>query len=97
MRKLHEVLRLRFELKLSQHQIARSCSIGQARVCDYLKRAQAAGVIWPLPEGWDDARLEEALIQLHAPLRTLRRIRSTVNGHHVSVAEHFPKMSNSIA
>ena len=61
MRKLHEVLRLRFELKLSQHQIARSCSIGQATVCDYLKRAQAAGVIWPLPEGWDDARLEEAL------------------------------------
>ncbi len=44
MRKLHEILRLRFELKLSQHQVARSCSIGQATVCDYLKRAQAAGV-----------------------------------------------------
>jgi transposase len=61
MRKLHEVLRLRFELKLSQRQIARSCSIGQATVYDYLRRAQAAGVIWPLPEDWDDARLEEAL------------------------------------
>jgi DNA-binding transcriptional regulator LsrR (DeoR family) len=61
MRKLKEVLRLRFELKLSQRQIARSCSIGQCTVYDYLKRAQAAGVIWPLPDGWDDARLEEAL------------------------------------
>ena len=27
----------------------------------YLKRAQAAGVSWPLPEGWDESRLEEAL------------------------------------
>lgn len=61
MRKLREVLRLRFELKLSQRQIARSCSIGQCTVYDYLKRAHAAGIVWPLPEGWDDARLEEAL------------------------------------
>lgn len=61
MRKLKEVLRLRCELKLSQRQIARSCSIGQCTVYDYLKRAQAAGIVWPLPEGWDDARLEEAL------------------------------------
>jgi len=61
MRKLKEVLRLRFELGLGQRQIARSCSIGQGTVYEYLKRAQAAGVTWPLPEGWDDRRLEEAL------------------------------------
>ena len=61
MRKLQEVLRLRFELGLGQRQIARSCSIGQGTVYEYLKRAQAAGVTWPLPEGWDDRRLEEAL------------------------------------
>ena len=28
---------------------------------EYLKRAEAAKVGWPLPEGWDDARLEAAL------------------------------------
>jgi transposase len=61
MRKLKEVLRLRYELGLGQRQIARSCSIGHGTVCEYLKRAQAAGVTWPLPEGWDDRRLEEAL------------------------------------
>ncbi len=61
MRKLKEVLRLRHELRLGQRQIARSCSIGQGTVYEYLKRAQAAGVTWPLPEGWDDRRLEEAL------------------------------------
>ena len=61
MRKLKEVLRLRFELGLGQRQIARSCSIGQATVSGYLNRAQGAGVGWPLPDGWDDKQLEEAL------------------------------------
>lgn len=63
MRKLKEVLRLRFELMLSQRQIARSCSIGHSTVYDYLKRAQAAEITWPLPEGCEDARLEEALVR----------------------------------
>ena len=61
MRKLKEVLRLRYELGLGQRQIARSCSVGRGTIYEYLKRAQAAGVTWPLPEGWDDRRLEEAL------------------------------------
>src|SRR5271165_4630926 len=61
MRKLKEVLRLRYELGLGQRQIARSCSIGHGTVYEYLKHAQAAGVRWPLPEGWDDRQLEEAL------------------------------------
>jgi transposase len=61
MRKTQEVLRLRFELGLSQDQIARSCSIAQGTVSNYLSRARAAGVTWPLPQGWDQTRLEEAL------------------------------------
>jgi len=63
MRKFTEVLRLRFELGLSQDQIARSCSISQASVSNCLKRARAVGVSWPLPKGWDEARLEEALFR----------------------------------
>ena len=61
MRKLKEVLRLRYELGLGQRQIARSCSIGHGTVYEYLKRAQEAGVSWPLPEGWDDRQLEAAV------------------------------------
>ena len=61
MRKLKEVLRLRYELGLGQRQIARSCSIGHGTVYEYLKRAREAGVSWPLPEGWDDRQLEAAL------------------------------------
>ena len=76
MRKTQEVLRLRFELGLSQDQIARSCSIAQGTVSNYLRRAQAAGVTWPLPEGWDEARLEEALFG-HSPCRVYETHRPT--------------------
>ena len=61
MRRIKEVLRLRYGLGLGQRQIARSCSIGQSTVYDYLKRAEAAGLRWPLPEDWDDERLERSL------------------------------------
>lgn len=61
MRKLKDVLRLRFELKLDRRQIARSCSIAVSTVHEYLKRAEAAGLDWPLPDDWDDALLERAL------------------------------------
>ena len=44
MRKLKEVLRLRYELGLGQRQIARSCSIAQGTVSEYLSRALEAGV-----------------------------------------------------
>jgi transposase len=76
MRKLRELLRLRFELGLSQDQIARSCSISQGAVSKYLKQAQAAGVGWPLPEDWDEARLEEALFG-HSPRRVYETGRPT--------------------
>jgi len=61
MRKIKEVLRLRFELGLGQRQIARSCTIGLGTVNEYLRRAEAAGLQWPVPAGWDDERLEAAL------------------------------------
>ena len=61
MRKIKEVLRLRFGLGLGQEQIARSCSIGQATVHRYLERAAAIGLGWPLPDDCDDQRLNELL------------------------------------
>jgi transposase len=61
MRKVKEVLRLRFAAGLHQDQIARSCSIGQATVHRYLRRAEAAGLSWPLPEEYDDRQLNELL------------------------------------
>jgi len=61
MRKIKDVLRLRFGMNLGQDQIARSCAIGQATVHRYLERAEAAGLKWPLPDDYDDRRLNELL------------------------------------
>src|SRR5258708_23227893 len=60
-RKIKEVLRLRFEVGLGLRQIARSCSIGLGTVHEYLQRAEAAGVTWTLGEDSND-RLEAALL-----------------------------------
>lgn len=60
MRKIREVLRL----KASGHgvrQIGRSCAIATSTVNDYLKRAQAASVGWPLPEGIGESELKRLL------------------------------------
>ena len=65
MRKLKEVLRLD-SLGMSQHQIARSCSISQSTVHEYVSAAQLAGARWPLPENWDDRRIEQTLFP-HRP------------------------------
>ena len=60
MRKLKEVLRLQ-SLGLSQHQIARICSVSQSTVHEYVSAAQRAGVKWPLPENWGDQQIEQAV------------------------------------
>src|ERR1041385_829027 len=60
-RKIKEVLRLKFDVGLGLRQIARSCSIGLGTAHEYLQRAEAANITWPLGPEWDDDRLEAAL------------------------------------
>ena len=73
MRKTKEVLRLRFELGLGQRAIARACSISQSTVHEYLNRAAAAGVVWPLGEEWDEQRVEQALFGGRQVVKTTPR------------------------
>ncbi len=60
MRKIREFLRLR-ALGRSQREIAASLGIGRATVSRYVRRAESAGLSWPLPDDFDDDRLEAAL------------------------------------
>ena len=60
-RKIREILRLRFERHLSTRQIAQGCGLSRSTVSDYLGRAKQAGLVWPLPAGLDDAELERRL------------------------------------
>jgi transposase len=61
MRKIKEVLRLKWGCGLSDRKVAKSCSVSHPTVAEYVGRAAAAGLSWPLPEDLDDARLERLL------------------------------------
>ena len=68
MRKILEVLRLKFEARLSHENIAAATRISKGAVNKYLRRAQQAGIAWPLPEPMDEAQLEALLFPHAAPL-----------------------------
>ena len=61
MRRLRELLRLKYEAGLSHRAIAEACAVGLGTVSAYLARATAAGVTWPLPDDVDDVALEARL------------------------------------
>lgn len=67
MRKIHEILRLHHGLGLGQREIARCCSVSQSTVHEYLKRAAAAGLGWPLPPDCDERGLEQRLFGSREP------------------------------
>ena len=63
MRPITEVLRLKHEHQLSIREIGRSCGLPPSTVGDYLKRAEAAGLIWPLPEALTEPQLQDLLMK----------------------------------
>ncbi len=67
MRQIKEILRLKFQHKLSIREIARSCAVPTSTVGDYLKRAELAGLTWPLPEEWTEDQLWERLMGVPDP------------------------------
>src|SRR3954467_10640322 len=58
MRRVREILRLKYEAGASDRAIARSVGVARstARLC--LDRVAAAGLTWPLPEGLTDGALQ---------------------------------------
>lgn len=58
MRRIRDLLRLKFAQGLSEREIAVSLGLGKGSVGGYIRRARAAGLSWPLPEGLDDDNLE---------------------------------------
>ena len=72
MRKIRELLRLKYERGRSHREIAASLGIANSTVSEYASRAAAAGFTWPLPEGLDDGALEAALFPAQPPSRVPR-------------------------
>ena len=61
MRKIKEVLRLKFNCHLNNQAIANSCGIGRTTVREYVFRAARARLSWPLPDELTDSELERLL------------------------------------
>jgi transposase len=77
MRKIKEVLRLKWANQLSDRKIAQSCHISRPAVANYVVRATLAGLSWPLPDQLTDAELEQLLFP--APRRAVERDRVTLD------------------
>ncbi|MDQ5305898.1 winged helix-turn-helix transcriptional regulator, partial [Klebsiella pneumoniae] len=66
-RKLKEILRLKYQAQLAHRQIALSLHISPSTVSYYLNRAAQLGILtWPLSESWDDVSLARAFLNTRA-------------------------------
>jgi transposase len=61
MRKIREVLRLKYACGASDRVISRSVGIGRTAIAEYVRRAAVIGITWPIPEELDDTALERKL------------------------------------
>lgn len=61
MRKIREILRSELERGWSRRKTAESVGVSPSTVLECIRRAEAAGLGWPLPDGLDDGALEAKL------------------------------------
>jgi transposase len=73
MRDVREIIRLKLSC-VSTHEIARRLGMARSTVRETLKRAETAGLAWPLPEDITDEALEAALYACRRSKRGHRRI-----------------------
>src|SRR5215475_3915525 len=83
MRQIQEVLRLKWAARLSERQIAHSLGLSRPTVAAYVRRAQVAGLSWPLPDGLDAATLDQRLFPSSAtPVPATRLVPDWATVHH---------------
>jgi transposase len=103
MRQIRQVLRLANENGMSRRAIAEGLRLHRDTVRDYLVRAAAARLSWPLPDTMDDAALETMLFPPASQQTTrkpqpdwatihleLKRKGATLQGLHVEYLEEHP-------
>jgi transposase len=85
MRKIREVLRLRYESGLHERPIARAVGITHSTVGNYLKRAKAAGLTWEAAQELSDAEVEKRLFQRVGQSEPLARAAVDFNWVHMEL------------
>ena len=61
MRKIKEILRLRWDMARTYREISRSVNVSTSTISECIRRAKHAGLTWPLPKDLDDEQLESLL------------------------------------
>ena len=61
MRKIKEIIRLKFGVGLSLRAIQQSLNVSYGTVSNYIRRAEQAGLGWPLPPDIDERTLGRLL------------------------------------
>ena len=61
MRKTREILRLKFDLNLSDRQVSKSTQVSRPTISDYLRRFAVSGLSWPLPTDMSDSDIDTRL------------------------------------
>ena len=74
MRKIKDVLRLKFEGGQAHQQIATALQVSKGVVTKYIGLAVAAGLTWEAIEAMDEATLERRLLALPQPVSSSRVI-----------------------
>lgn len=83
MRKIKEILRLKWDCGFKDRKIARSCGIARSTVGEYIRRAQSAGLSWPLPEELTESGIEQLLFPPPPDIATADRpLPSWADVHH---------------
>ena len=83
MKKIRELLRLKFDAKLKHRQIGKALNISAGSVSYYSQAALQAGLSWPLPDGLNDAELIKLIEPLAKQLRSQPPKKVTPNWENV--------------
>ena len=61
MKKIREIMRLRWECECSYRALAQSIGVSDSTISDCMQRIRFAGLSWPLPDDITDEQLEAKL------------------------------------
>jgi transposase len=90
MRKISEILRQRCALNHSYREIANSLQVSISTISDYIRRAKAVNLTWPLPE----QMTEEALYsKLFLPAQTTKKARAPADWEQIHKECHKKGMT----
>ena len=94
MRKIREVLRLKFDLHFSDRDTGRSVKVARSTVQEYVRRARQAGLTWPLSAELTDLQLEVLLFQ--KPDEVTSRARAEPNWAYIDQELHRKGMTRQL-